>query len=108
MPLATDFRRGFPPRQDPELKAREHRNRSSGGTFGGEAQQLHCPTTRLQGKAAFIAKLTTAAQDEWPARGASSTKLGAGCQPTLGNAPPPIRGFAAFSNFYLFQKDGYS
>ena len=62
-------------------------------------------------KAAFVAKSGTAAQYERPARysaWASSTKLGAGCQPSLGNAPPPIRDFAAFSNFHLFQKNGYS
>src|ERR1700738_1484314 len=36
MPLATDFCRGLPSRQDLELEAREHRNRFYGGTFGVE------------------------------------------------------------------------
>jgi hypothetical protein len=54
MPLATDFHRGLPPRQDPELEAREHRNRFNGGTSGGEVSpniskvssaHFHCATT---------------------------------------------------------------
>ena len=93
MPLATDFHRGLPP-QDPELDACEPRNCFNSGTSGGEVSpniskvwsvHLHCATTRLQGKAVFIAKLKTAAQYEWPARysnRASSTKLGASCQPS--------------------------
>jgi hypothetical protein len=49
---------GFPPRQDPELEAREHRNRFNGGTSGGEVSpkiskvssvHLHCATTRRRG-----------------------------------------------------------
>src|ERR1700730_1132746 len=60
MPLATDFHRGLPPRQDPELKAREHRNRLNGGTSGGEVSpniskvssvQLQCATTTLRNNA---------------------------------------------------------
>ena len=61
-------------------------------------------------KAAFVAKSGTAAQYERPSRYSvrvSSTKLGAGCQPSLGNAPPPIRGLArsrisTFSTGWLF------
>jgi len=80
MPLTADL----PPCQDPELEAREHRNRFNGGTSGGEVSpnkskvlsvHLHCATTRLHGKAAFIAKLRTAAQDERPARYSSGRPL---------------------------------
>jgi hypothetical protein len=108
MPLAADFHRGLPPRQDPELEAREHRNRFTGGTSGGEVSpniskvssaHLHCATTSLRNvpmaKAAFIAKSAT--QDEQPTRysiRASSTKLDAGCQPSLSQArlrsPTPL------------------
>jgi hypothetical protein len=60
MPLATDFCRGLPSRQDLELEAREHRNRFYGGTFGvevspniskGSSVDLHCATTSLRNNA---------------------------------------------------------
>jgi hypothetical protein len=71
MPLATDFHRGLPPRQDPELEAREYRNRFNGGTSGGEvspniskvsspifiAQQLDCATTRPHGQGCVHCKI---------------------------------------------------
>jgi hypothetical protein len=96
MPLAPDFHRGLPPRQDPELEAREHRNRFNGGTSGVKyrpsipiAQKFIAQRRVPMAKAAFIAKLN----DRNPRRPAGplfypgvTTKLGAGCQPSLTQA----------------------
>lgn len=64
MPLAPDFHRGLPPRQDPELEAREHRNRFNGGTSGGEVSsvhpycaKIHCATTRSHGQGCVHRKI---------------------------------------------------
>jgi hypothetical protein len=66
------FHRRLPPRQYPELEARENRNRFNGGTSGGEVSpntskvsfvHIHCATSFIaqqrvpMAKAAFIAKL---------------------------------------------------